>query len=117
MSLQTGTEMISIALLINKVTGVYGLLAILTGYALDGVQLSMYIYSVAVLGALAFVAWRVWGRKKTAEDSDGLINYDPATGMEKSDAGSVSAVGSTRSPFQSTLENYHRPTHNASANF
>lgn len=55
MSLQTGTEMISIALLINKVTGLYGLLAILTGYALDAVQLSMYIYSVGVLVALAFL--------------------------------------------------------------
>lgn len=55
MSLQTGTEMISIALLINKVTGLYGLLAILTGYALNGVQLSMYIYSVAVLITLAIL--------------------------------------------------------------
>lgn len=55
MSLQTGTEMISIALLINKVTGLYGLLAILTGYTLDAVQLSMYIYSVCVLAALAFL--------------------------------------------------------------
>ena len=55
MSLQTGTEMISIALLINKVTGLYGLLAIVTGYSLDAVQLSMYIYSVVVLGALAFL--------------------------------------------------------------
>ncbi|KAJ0118943.1 ras small monomeric gtpase rab6 [Diaporthe amygdali] len=53
MSLQTGTEMISIALLINKVTGLYGLLAILTGFSLDAVQLSMYIYSVAVLATLA----------------------------------------------------------------
>lgn len=55
MSLQTGTEMISIALLINKVTGLYGLLAILTGFSLDAVQLSMYLYSVAVLVALAFL--------------------------------------------------------------
>lgn len=55
MSLQTGTEMISIALLINKVTGLYGLLAILTGFSLDAVQLTMYLYSVAVLGTLAFL--------------------------------------------------------------
>lgn len=55
MSLQTGTEMISIALLINKVTGLYGLLAILTGYSLDAIQLSMYLYSVAVLGTIAFL--------------------------------------------------------------
>lgn len=55
MSLQTGAEIITVALLINKATGLYGLLAILTGYALDAVQLSMYIYSVAVLATLAFL--------------------------------------------------------------
>lgn len=55
MSLQTGTEMITLALLINKVTGLYGLLAILTGYSLEAVQLSMYIYSVGVLVTLAFL--------------------------------------------------------------
>lgn len=55
MSILTGTEMIAIALLINKVTGLYGLLAVLTGFALDGVQLSMYIYSVVVLITLALL--------------------------------------------------------------
>ncbi|KAJ4390676.1 hypothetical protein N0V93_004274 [Gnomoniopsis smithogilvyi] len=55
MSLQTGAEIITVALLINKATGLYGLLAILTGYTLDAVQLSMYIYSVAVLVTLAFL--------------------------------------------------------------
>lgn len=53
MSLQTGAELITLALLINKATGVYGLLALLTGFALDAVQLSMYLYSVAVLVTLA----------------------------------------------------------------
>ncbi|CAN8102521.1 unnamed protein product [Discula destructiva] len=55
MSLQTGAEVITLALLINKATGLYGLLAILTGFALNAVQLSMYIYSVAVLVTLAFL--------------------------------------------------------------
>ncbi|POS77435.1 hypothetical protein DHEL01_v204183 [Diaporthe helianthi] len=55
MSLQTGVEMISLALLINKATGFYGLLAIVTGYSLSAVQLSMYLYSVVVLGTLAFL--------------------------------------------------------------
>lgn len=55
MSLQTGAEIITVALIINKATGLYGLLAILTGYVLDAVQLSMYIYSVAVLVTLAFL--------------------------------------------------------------
>lgn len=54
MSLQTGAEMIALTFLINKVTGVYGLLAILTGYDLSIVQLSLYIYSVIALGILAY---------------------------------------------------------------
>ncbi|ROT41871.1 DUF1753-domain-containing protein [Sodiomyces alkalinus F11] len=48
-SLQTGTEAITLALIINKLTGFYGLLAILTGYSLSLLQLSMYIYSLIVL--------------------------------------------------------------------
>jgi len=55
MSLQTGTELVSFALLINKITGVYGLLAILTGYSISALQLSMYLYSVLCVVALAFL--------------------------------------------------------------
>lgn len=54
-SLQTGTELISLALVFNKVTGVYGLLAILTGYQLSLLQLSTYVYSIAVLVLLAIL--------------------------------------------------------------
>lgn len=54
-SLQTGTELISLALVFNKVTGVYGLLAILTGYQLSLLQLSTYVYSIGVLGLLIFL--------------------------------------------------------------
>ncbi|KAF7560372.1 hypothetical protein G7046_g3788 [Stylonectria norvegica] len=54
-SLQTGTELISLALVFNKVTGVYGLLAILTGYQLSLLQLSTYIYSIGVLVPLALL--------------------------------------------------------------
>jgi inositol phosphorylceramide synthase regulatory subunit len=39
----------------NKVTGVYGLLAILTGYQLSLLQLSTYVYSIAVLCLLAYL--------------------------------------------------------------
>jgi len=53
LSLQAGTELISLALLFNKLTGLYGLLAILTGYSLSLLQLSMYTYSVFVFGVLA----------------------------------------------------------------
>lgn len=48
-SLQTGTEVISLALILNKVTGVYGLLAILTGYQLSMLQLTTYVYSIGIL--------------------------------------------------------------------
>lgn len=63
MSLQTGTEIITITLIINKVTGLYGLLAILTGFALDAAQLSMYLYSTAILVTLAFLLPHI--RKQT----------------------------------------------------
>lgn len=54
-SLQTATELIILALIFNKVTGVYGLLAILTGYQLSFMQLSTYLYSIAVLAALVYL--------------------------------------------------------------
>ncbi|KAG6005887.1 hypothetical protein E4U21_007521 [Claviceps maximensis] len=53
--LQTGTELISLALVFNKVTGVYGLLAILTGYQLSLLQLSTYVYSIGLLGCLVYL--------------------------------------------------------------
>ncbi|KAI8207127.1 hypothetical protein K4K54_002661 [Colletotrichum sp. SAR 10_86] len=71
-----------------------------------------------VLGALGFVAWRIWGKKKQAEENDGLMEYNNQYGNEaKVEVGS--AQGSTgRTPFQSTLESYHAPSQvNASSNF
>jgi predicted negative regulator of RcsB-dependent stress response len=63
-----------------------------------------------VLGALALVAWRIWGRKKQAEENDGLMAYDNGySGAEKSEPShSPSTSTSQRNPFQSTLENYHQ---------
>ncbi|KAJ0273359.1 hypothetical protein COL940_009905 [Colletotrichum noveboracense] len=52
-SLQTGTEIISLILLFNRLTGLYGLLAILTGYEISATQLSMYLYSLGVVVCLA----------------------------------------------------------------
>ena len=49
MSLRTGTELSVLTLLLNKVSGFYGILALLTGLKLSGLQLSMYIYSVFIL--------------------------------------------------------------------
>ena len=54
MSLRTGTELITLSLLLNKVSGLYGLLALFTGFHLSPFQLSMYIYSVL---ALILTAW------------------------------------------------------------
>ncbi|KAI9705536.1 MAG: hypothetical protein M1836_006291 [Candelina mexicana] len=56
MSLRTGTELITLSLLLNKLSGIYGLLALLTGLHLSPLQLSMYIYSVFALILTAFLA-------------------------------------------------------------
>ncbi|KOS20685.1 Inositol phoshorylceramide synthase regulatory subunit kei1 [Escovopsis weberi] len=53
--LRTGTELISLALIFNKVTGVYGFLAILTGYQLSLLQLTTYVYTIGVLGLLIYL--------------------------------------------------------------
>ncbi|GJC82935.1 hypothetical protein ColLi_05773 [Colletotrichum liriopes] len=70
-----------------------------------------------VLGALGFVAWRIWGKKKQAEENDGLMEYNNQYGNEaKAEVGSAQGAG--RTPFQSTLESYHAPNQvNASSNF
>ncbi|KAL2261775.1 hypothetical protein VTK26DRAFT_3386 [Humicola hyalothermophila] len=65
-----------------------------------------------ILGGLAFVAWRIWGRKKPQEENDVLMDY--SSGVEKPDTGG--SMGG-RTPFQSTLESYHTPTPNTAANF
>ena len=55
MSLRTGTELSTLTLLLNKVSGFYGLLALLTGFHLSPIQLSMYMYSVIVLVLLVIL--------------------------------------------------------------
>ena len=69
-----------------------------------------------ILAGLFIVVWRIWGRSKKEDESDGLMGFrGGSSGHEKS--GSVGAAG-TANPFQSTLENYHNPaTVNASSNF
>lgn len=51
--LQMGTELISGVLFFNKLTGAYGLLAILTGFSLSLLQLSAYVYNFGILVLLA----------------------------------------------------------------
>jgi len=55
MSLRTGVEMISLSMIFNKITGFYGLLAILTGFRLSPLQFSMYLYSLVALVLIAFL--------------------------------------------------------------
>ncbi|KAF2004983.1 hypothetical protein P154DRAFT_425561 [Amniculicola lignicola CBS 123094] len=66
-----------------------------------------------LLGGLAIVCWRIWGRKKrVSEDDDDLM---AGTGSALGDKSS----GSPNTPFQSNLEQYHNPggRPNAAANF
>ncbi|KAI9797440.1 MAG: hypothetical protein M1833_005480 [Piccolia ochrophora] len=56
MSLRTGAELITLTLLLNKVSGIYGLLAVLTGKSLSTLQLIMYIYSFLALIQTALLA-------------------------------------------------------------
>jgi len=56
MSLRTGTTLILFIHLVNKVTGVFGILALLTGYPVSPLQLSMYLYSLAALGVTLYLS-------------------------------------------------------------
>lgn len=56
MTLRTGALLITLSLLLNKLSGLYGLLALLTGFHLSPLQLSMYIYSLLALAITAFLA-------------------------------------------------------------
>jgi len=55
MTLSTGASLITLSLLVNKLAGFYGILAIFTGYHLSPLQLSMYIYSVLGLILTAYL--------------------------------------------------------------
>ncbi|KAL2063840.1 hypothetical protein VTL71DRAFT_4334 [Oculimacula yallundae] len=67
-----------------------------------------------LLAGLGVVAFRIWGRRKNSDESDGLMSFGN-TGHEKT--GSSSATGTTgASPFTSTLENYHNPARNGNVN-
>lgn len=64
-----------------------------------------------MVGALAIVAYRVWGRKKN-EDEDDL--YDPNQHEDKSKTSSVTG----QNPFSTTLDQYHNPGRvNTASNF
>jgi hypothetical protein len=54
-TLRTGILLILLTQLVNKVTAVYGILALLTAYPLSPLQLSMYVYSLALLAATLYL--------------------------------------------------------------
>jgi hypothetical protein len=56
MNLSTGASLITLSLLLNKVSGLYGILALLTGFHLSPLQLSMYMYSILALILSAYLA-------------------------------------------------------------
>jgi len=57
-----------------------------------------------LIGALAFTAWRIWGKKKNLHDDD---LYDPNANTEK--LSSSTATDNQQQPFRSTLDKYHNP--------
>ncbi|KAL8914437.1 MAG: hypothetical protein Q9171_000942 [Xanthocarpia ochracea] len=68
-----------------------------------------------LLGGIAFVAWRIWGRKRptTDDDHDLMGSHPGSSGREK--PSSLSG----QSPFRSTLDQYHNQTGpvNTASNF
>lgn len=69
-----------------------------------------------VIGVIALVFWRVWGRRRNrdATDEDDLMSAGTAVG-----AGSrEKAASPAGTPFKSTLDQYHNPGPvNAASNF
>ncbi|KAJ5980698.1 hypothetical protein N7481_007996 [Penicillium waksmanii] len=110
MSLETGASLITLSLLLNKISGLYGLLALLTGYHLSPVQLSMYLYSLVALALAALLFPHI--RKQSPLEClglawlyllDSLINaaYTAAFGVtwflvvsQNMDGGKISGPGS-----------------------
>ncbi|KAF2709171.1 hypothetical protein K504DRAFT_454944 [Pleomassaria siparia CBS 279.74] len=68
-----------------------------------------------LLGGLALVAWRIWGRKNRVSADDDDLTF--STGSALGDKSSPGATNNT--PFQTNLEQYHNPggRPNAAANF
>jgi len=70
-----------------------------------------------LLGGLAVVAWRIWGRKKRISEDDDDLTF--STGSALGDKSSASPPASASTPFKSSLDQYHNPggRPNAAANF
>ena len=66
-----------------------------------------------ILGGLAMVAWRIWGKNRNASEENDILMGGGGAGHEKK-----SSVDN-RSPFKSTLDQYHNPAGrlNTASNF
>lgn len=67
-----------------------------------------------LLGGLALVAWRVWGRRRSSPDDDDVLmeSRNHSLAAEK-----PSSAG-TSNPFKTTLDQYHTPAPvNTASNF
>lgn len=68
------------------------------------------VVGAILIGALAFVAWRIWGKKREDDDEDDI--YDPNENKGRPSGSTADA------PFRSTLDQYHNPGPvNTSSNF
>jgi hypothetical protein len=67
-----------------------------------------------LLGGIALVCWRIWGRKKRVSADDDDLNFNTGSAL-----GDKPAPNAANTPFQSNLEQYHNPggRPNAAANF
>ncbi|KAI4212526.1 MAG: hypothetical protein LQ351_004778 [Letrouitia transgressa] len=70
-----------------------------------------------LLGGIAVVTWRIWGRKRhnVDEDNDLVDSVPGSSGREHEKTSSISG----HSPFRSTLDQYHKPAGpvNTASNF
>ena len=66
-----------------------------------------------LLGGIAVVVWRIWGRKRRSgyDENDPMDSQPGSSGREK--RSSVSG----HSPFRSTLDQYHSQPVNTASNF
>lgn len=72
-SLRTAAEFIAYSLAINKASGLYGVLALFTGYALNPIQLSHYLYSLLVLSLLAYLSPAIRARSESSTPNRGVV--------------------------------------------
>lgn len=69
-----------------------------------------------LLGGLAVVVWRIWGKKRR---SGGYDDHDPIDSQPGSSGGEKRSSINGNTPFRSTLDQYHSPAGpvNTASNF